>query len=217
MAAINAKMGVRCPDRAIGMQFAHPDEACISKIHLQISVLLNQPPYRGSVRFEVEIHSQNSLAVQSRKRRNRRGQIGKEMQAFSQNAFTGDQWWWQLFEALYRPAMVQVRPIQLGYQRSSVSKPLFHFLERPKDRRRILFTERSPSLLAPRFSTFSNKSRLSSKQLTGDTVSLSRDRFSSACNIKRDKVVFRWFASAFRRAFCAVGTLIESVSVMMAT
>src|SRR5205809_493365 len=112
MAAINAKMGVRCPDRAIGMQFAHPHEAGIS-------------------------------------------------------------------------------PIQQGYQRSSVSKPLFHFLERPKDRRRILFTERSPSLLAPRLPAFSNRSRLSSKQLTGDTVSLSRDRLSSACNIKRDKVVFR--------------------------
>ena len=94
------------------------------------------------------------------------------------------------------------------------SKALFHFLERPKNRIRNLLTERSPSLLAPRFSAFSKISRLSSKQLMGDTVSLSRDSLSNACNIRPDNDVFRLLASAFRRAFCAVGTLIESVSVI---
>src|SRR5207247_2550715 len=88
------------------------------------------------------------------------------------------------------------------------NKALFHFRERPKDRIRILLTERSPSLLAPRFSAFSNRSRHSSKQLTDDTASLSRDRLSSACNIRPDNVVFRLLASTFRRALCAAGTLI---------
>src|SRR2546430_5247891 len=39
-----------------------------------------------------------------------------------------------------------------------------------------------------------------SKQLTGDTASLSRDSRSNACNIRPDKDVFRLLASAFRRA-----------------
>src|SRR5437588_1682211 len=110
--------------------------------------------------------------------------------------------------------MMKIRAIQQCHQRSGISKGLLHLRERPKDRIRILLTERSPSLLAPRFSAFSNKSRLNSKQLTGDAASLSRDSLSNACNISRVKVVFRLLASAFKRAFCAVGTLIESVSVI---
>jgi len=201
MAAVNAKMGIRRPDHAIGMQFAHPHEAGVSQIHRQIPVLLNQPPYGGGVRVEVEIDSQNSIAIQSRKRGNRRGQISEEMQRLSQNAFTRDKWWREFFKALDSPGMVKVRAIQQRHQRSSISEAWFHFREWPKDRIRILLTERSPSLLAPRFSAFSNRSRLSSKQLTGDTASLSRDSRSNACNIRPDKDVFRLLASAFRRAF----------------
>jgi hypothetical protein len=139
------------------------------------------------------------------------------MKRLSQNAFAGNKWRRKLFEALDRPRMMKVCPVQQGHQRASVSEALFHFRERPKERIRVLFTERSPSLLAPRFSGFSKRSRHSSKQLTGDTVSLSRDSLSSASNISLDNEVFRLLASAFKRAFCAVGTLIESVSVMSLT
>jgi hypothetical protein len=152
--------------------------------------------------------------MQSRERGNGRRQISEEMQRFSQNAFASEEWWRKLFEALYSPGMVKVRAIQQRHERSGVSKAVFHFRERPKDRIRIRLTERSPSLLAPKRSAFSNRSRLSSKQLTGDTVSLSRDSLSNACNIRRDNVVFRLLASAFRRAFWTAGTLIESVSVI---
>ena len=214
MAAVNAKMGVRRPDQAIGMQFAHAHQAGISQVHGQVPVLLDQLPYRGCVGVEVEINSQNSVAIQSRKRGNRRGQISEEMQRLSQNAFTGEKRRRELFEALDSPDMVKVRAVQQRHQSSSVSKALFHLRERPKERIRTLLTERSPSLLAPSFSGFSKRSRVSSKQLTGDTASLSRDSLSKACNIRRDKVVFRLQASALSRAFCAVGTLIESVSVI---
>src|SRR5438445_12958434 len=136
------------------------------------------------------------------------------MLRLSQNAVTGDKRRHEFFEALYSPDMVKVRAIQQRHQPSSVSKASFHFRKRPKERIRILLIERSPSLLAPRFSAFSNRSRLSSKQLTGDTASLSRDSLSNASNIRPDNEVFRMVASAFKRAFCAVGTLIESVSVI---
>src|SRR2546425_5407163 len=59
---VNTKMGVRRPDHAIGMQFAHLYKASISQIHWQIPVLLNQAQYRGSLSSEVEINSQNSVA-----------------------------------------------------------------------------------------------------------------------------------------------------------
>src|SRR6187549_1258987 len=136
------------------------------------------------------------------------------MQSLRQNAFTCEQRGTERFEALHSPAVVDIGAIQQGHQRSRVSKALFHFPDLPKDCIRSLLIERSPSLLAPRFSGFSNRSRAKSKQLPGATASLSLDKASSACSINRVSVVLRLLASALRRAFWAFGTLMESVSVM---
>src|SRR5437016_14404248 len=107
------------------------------------------------------------------------------MQSLRQRAFTGDQRRSQCFEALHCPGMVKVRAIEQRHQRSGVSKTGLHFLDLPKERIRVLLTDRSPSLLAPRFLGFSNRSWVSWKQLTGAAASLSRDNLSRACNISR--------------------------------
>src|SRR6266850_1781779 len=107
------------------------------------------------------------------------------MDGLCHDAFTGDQRWKKRFEALHCPGVVKVRAVKQGHERSSISKASLHFLLLPKDCIRSLLIERSPSLLAPRFSGFSNRSRVSLKQLTGATASLSLDKPSSACSINR--------------------------------